>query len=86
MPKQYFFEAGSFQDLSFAELVCVFNTYGVSKDSIHRFSDKIFILRNNEVSEEVVKKVANRLGGLVRYGHIVDKMNTFLLDQIAKGS
>lgn len=86
MPKQYFFEAGSFQDLSFAELVCVFNTYGVSKDSIHRFSDKIFVLRNNDVTEEVVKKVANRLGGLVRYGYVVDQMDTFLSDQIAKGN
>lgn len=86
MSKQYFFEAGSFQDLSYAELVTVFNLYGVNKDYIQRFTDKIFIVKNKDVSEEVVTKIFNRLGGFVRYGYLIDQMDTFLTEQIAKGT
>jgi tRNA G10 N-methylase Trm11 len=84
MSKQYFFEAGSFQDLSYTELVSVFNLYGVSKDRIQRFTDKVFIVRDNEVSEEIVKKIYNRLGGFVRYGYLLDQVDTFLAEYIAK--
>ncbi len=86
MPKQYFFEAGSFQDLSFAELNSVFNTFGIPKDSIYRFSDRIFILRSNNISEDIVKKIFSRLGGFVRVGYILEQIDTFLDDQIREKS
>ena len=82
MPKQYFFEAGSFQDLSFAELNSVFNTFGIPKDSIYRFSDRIFILRGNNISEDIIKRMFSRLGGFVRVGYILEQIDTFLNDQM----
>ncbi len=86
MSKQYFFEAGSFQDLSFTELSCVFKSYGISRDCIHRFTDKIFIVKNNSISEDMISKIFNKLGGFVRYGYIIDQVDTFLAQQIEKGT
>ena len=86
MSKQYFFEAGSFQDISFAELSSVFKAYGLNRDCIHRFTDKIFLIKNNTISEDMLAKIFNRLGGFVRFGYIIDEVDTFLTEQIAKGT
>jgi hypothetical protein len=86
MPKQYFFEAGSFQDLSYVELVSVFRLYGVTKDYIQKFTDKIFIIRDKNVSSEIIDKVFNRLGGFVRYGYVIDQIDTFLSDKSSQAS
>ena len=80
MPKQYYFESGNFQDLSFAELVSVFNTFGLNKDTIHRYSNNILLVKSNDISEEVLKKVFNRLGGFIRFGYIIEDLDTFLND------
>lgn len=78
MPKQYFFEAGTFPDLSFTELGVVSEIFGINRDSIHKFSEKIFLIQNNSISDEVVKKVFNRLGGFIRYGVLIEDINVFL--------
>jgi len=78
MSKQYFFQAGSFPNLSYVELVSVFQLYGLSKDNIHLFTEDIFIIKSDDVTEEILSKVFNRLGGFVRYGEIIENTETFL--------
>ncbi|MHC1716709.1 MAG: TRM11 family methyltransferase [Candidatus Dojkabacteria bacterium] len=78
MSKQYFFEAGSFPDLSYTELVSVFEAYELKKDIIHRFSDSLFLVKSLDVKEETLDKVFKRLGGFVRYGAIIDDLDEFL--------
>ena len=76
MPK-FFFEAGSFQDLSYAELSAVFNAFEINTDSIKRFSDNILIIDSKDFTQEMGLKIFNRLGGFIRFGEIVDS-GTFL--------
>jgi len=78
MSKQYFFQAGSFPNLSYVELVSVFQLYGLSKDNIHLFTEDIFIIKSDDVTEEILSKIFNRLGGFVRYGEIIGNTETFL--------
>ncbi len=78
MSKQYFFQAGSFPTLSYVELVSVFQLYGLSKDNIHLFTGNIFLIKSDDVTEETLSKVFNRLGGFVRYGEIIENTETFL--------
>lgn len=78
MSKQYFFQAGSFPNLSYVELVSVSQLYGLSKDNIHLFTEDIFIIKSDDVTEEVLSKIFNRLGGFVRYGEIIENTETFL--------
>lgn len=78
MSRQYFFQAGSFPNLSYVELVSVFQLYGLSKDNIHLFTEDIFIIKSDDVTEEILSKIFNRLGGFVRYGEIIENTETFL--------
>jgi tRNA G10 N-methylase Trm11 len=78
MSKQYFFQAGSFPNLSYVELVSVFQLYGLSKDNIHLFTEDIFVIKSDDVTEEILSKIFNRLGGFVRYGEIIENTETFL--------
>jgi len=78
MSKQYFFQAGSFPTLSYVELVSVFQTYGLSKDNIHLFTEDIFLIKSDDVTEEILSKIFNRLGGFVKYGEIIENTETFL--------
>lgn len=78
MSKQYFFQAGSFPNLSYVELVSVAQLYGLSKDNIHLFTEDIFIIKSDDVTEEILSKIFNRLGGFVRYGEIIENTETFL--------
>jgi tRNA G10 N-methylase Trm11 len=78
MSKQYFFQAGSFPNLSYVELVSVFQLYGLSKDNIHLFTEDIFLIKSDDVTEEILSKIFNRLGGFVRYGEIIGNTETFL--------
>jgi tRNA G10 N-methylase Trm11 len=80
MPTQYFFQAGSFRDLSYAELVSVFEIYNLNKDIIHNFSDEVFLIKSNDISEDVLREIFNRLGGFVRFGKIIEDTDTFLKD------
>lgn len=78
MTKQYFFQAGSFPNLSHVELQCVFEIHGLSRDIIHLFTDDIFIIKSKDISEDLLLKIFNRLGGFVRFGEIIDSTETFL--------
>ena len=78
MSKQYFFQAGSFPNLSYVELVCVFEIHGLGRDIIHLFSDDIFLIKSKDISEDVLLKIFNRVGGFVRFGEIIDSTETFL--------
>ena len=86
MPKQYFFQAGSFRDLSHAELVSVFEIFNLNRDIIHSFSDEIFLIKSNDISEDVLLKIFNRLGGFVRFGYVIDNLDGFLEEYIDKKS
>lgn len=83
---KFFFEAGSFQDLSYAELLSVFNAFEIDTDGISRFSDKIFIINNKRFSREMGLKIFNRLGGFIRFGEIVEDLDTFLDEFIERGT
>ena len=84
MPKQYFFQAGVFRDLSLAELTVLFGIYGINKDVIHFFSDDLFIIKSNKISEDLLFNIFNRLGGFIRFGEIVDDLDSFLDQYIKK--
>jgi len=80
MSKQYFFQAGTFPNLSYVELICVFEIYGLNRDIIHFFGKDIFLIKSKDISEEVLLKVFNRLGGFIRFGEIIESTDTFLKD------
>lgn len=75
---RYFFESGSFQNISQAELVCVFESFNISRDCIKKISDHIFLIENNNIEEGTLLRIFNRLGGFVRLGEIVDNLDVFL--------
>jgi len=85
MSKKYFFQAGSFPNLSYVELITTFEIYGLSKDIIHFFTDDIFIIKSNDVTQEVLLKVFNRLGGFIRFGEIIETTDTFLKEYRESG-
>jgi tRNA G10 N-methylase Trm11 len=75
---RYFFQSGTFQDLSYAELLCVLESYGISKDSLKNVGGGIYLLENNNIKEDVVKKIFGRLGGYIRFGIVVEDLDSFL--------
>lgn len=77
MSKQYFFQAGTFPDLSYAELVAMFNTYHLNTDSIHKYSEEILLIKGKDIPENILIKIFNRMGGFVRFGQIIDNLDTF---------
>ncbi|MFA5633715.1 MAG: DNA methyltransferase [Candidatus Dojkabacteria bacterium] len=82
MPMHYFFQAGTFPALSYVELIALFNIYNLNSDTIHRYSDNIFIIKSKEISEETLLKIFNRSGGFVRFGHIINNLDSFLNEYI----
>jgi tRNA G10 N-methylase Trm11 len=75
---QYFFELGNFKGLSQAELNIVLENFGISKDSVKNFSEKIFIVDSKELNDTIVLRIFNRLGGFIRAGIIIDNLEEFL--------
>jgi tRNA G10 N-methylase Trm11 len=75
---RYFFEAGNFIDLSQAELISVLETYGISKDLLNNIGGGIFILEGKTPNPEDMSKIFSKLGGFIRYGEIIDNLETFL--------
>lgn len=75
---RYFFESGVFFDISLAELSLVFESFGISKDSIKRFNENILLVESNSVTQEQLSCIFQRLGGYIRYGEVVSDLNTFL--------
>ncbi len=85
MSKQYFFEAGAFPDLSYTELVCVLESFGFTKDDVNRFSNGIFLIKNERISDILIKNIFDRLGGAVRIGYIIEDIDSFLGEFQEKG-
>ena len=77
MPKQYFFEAGTFPELSYTELLAVLESFGFSKDVVTRFGSSIFLVKDEKIDETFVKNIFGRLGGSVRVGEIVEDIDNF---------
>jgi tRNA G10 N-methylase Trm11 len=75
---RYFFEAGNFIDLSQAELTSVLETYGISRDSIKNIGGGIFLLESHTVDPIILEKVFSKLGGFIRYGEVIDDLDSFL--------
>jgi tRNA G10 N-methylase Trm11 len=75
---RYFFECGSFFDFSHAELSLVFESFGISKDCIHKVSDKILLVENKSITLSQLDEIFSRLGGFIRYGEIIDDLDSFL--------
>lgn len=75
---RYFFEAGSFSDLSYAELTSVFEVFNISKDCVKRYSESIFVVESNTVDGVLLDRIFQRLGGFIRYGILIDDLDTFL--------
>lgn len=76
---RYFFECGSFFDFSHAELSAVFESFGISKDSIHKISDTILLIENNSIKQSQLDEIFQRLGGFVRFGEVIDDLDSFLI-------
>ncbi|OGC36140.1 hypothetical protein A2369_00470 [candidate division WS6 bacterium RIFOXYB1_FULL_33_15] len=81
---RYFFECGNFVELSLVELSCVLESYDISKDSINRVGEGILLVESNTVTEEVLDRIFQRLGGFIRYGQVIDDIDSFLLPFLKK--
>ena len=75
---QYFFECGHFVSLSIAELSAVLESYNISKDSLNKVSDTVVLVESNDVTPALADRIFNRLGGFVRYGEVVEDLDSFL--------
>lgn len=75
---RYFFQSGTFPELSQAELSCVLESYGIGKDTLKNVGEGVFLLESSTVKQEVVAKIFSRLGGFVRYGTVVEDLDSFL--------
>jgi tRNA G10 N-methylase Trm11 len=75
---RYFFELGNFKGLSHAELGRVLEIYGITKDTVKSFSDKILLVESKDLNSETVQRIFTRLGGFVRVGKIIENLDSFL--------
>lgn len=75
---RYFFQAGTFLNISQAELVSVLKSFGIQKDYLKNTGTSIFLLEKKDVDPKVVQKIFSRLGGYIRYGEIVEDLDSFL--------
>ncbi|MBD3328955.1 hypothetical protein GF357_00465 [Candidatus Dojkabacteria bacterium] len=77
---QYFFIAGSNRGLSFAEIQTLFaGQYGTDKIEIDTFKDVLLIkFKSAAPSDSDMKIWFDRLGGVVKFGRIVEDQDKFL--------
>lgn len=80
MSKHYFFEAGTFPDLSFVELLCVLESFGISKEGVEKFSEKVFFVKDDKITDILFENISKRLGGFIRSGVILDDIDSFFTD------
>ena len=76
---KYIFTAGSFPNLSYTELRLVLETFGYSPDSVKNFSKKIFVVDSKELTDDIVLRIFQRLGGFTRVGREIEDLDKFLL-------
>ncbi len=75
---RYFFECGNFFDFSLAELSAVFESFNLSKDSIHKVSNTILLVESSTITSSLMEQVFKRLGGFIRYGEVIEDLDSFL--------
>lgn len=75
---RYFFQAGSFLNISQAELIAVLQSFGIQRDFVKNTNSSVFLLEKKDIDPKVVDKVFHRLGGYIRYGEIIDDLDSFL--------
>lgn len=75
---RYYFQCGNFEELSLVEVSCVFESYGLNKDSIKNQGNGIFLVESNSITDAELSKVFKRLGGFIRYGLVIDNLEDFL--------
>lgn len=75
---RYFFQAGSFFELSRVELISVLESFGIKRDFLKNIGNDIFLLEKKDINPDLVKKIFNRLGGYIRYGEVIDDLDSFL--------
>jgi len=85
MPKQYFFEAGTFPDLSYTELVSVLTSFGYKKDDITRYGKNIFLIQNEKLTEIAILNIFKRLGGAIRVGEVIEDIDSFYTERKKEG-
>jgi len=76
---RYFFECGNFPDISLAELSILLEAFNVSKDSIKKGSESILFIDSNSITKEILDTVFKRAGSFIRYGEVIENVDTFLL-------
>ena len=85
MPKQYFFEAGTFPDLSYTELVSTFSAFGFPKENITRYGNNIFFVQNSKLTDLAITNIFKRLGGAIRVGEIIKDIDSFYTQSKKEG-
>ncbi len=80
MLKHYFFEAGTFPDLSYVELLCVLESFNIPKESVEKFTEKVFLVKHERITDILFENISKRLGGFIRSGLIVDDIDSFFSD------
>lgn len=77
---RYIFTAGSFPNLSYAELRSVLEVFGYNPDSVKKFSEKILIADSKDLTDDIVLRIFQRLGGFTRVGKEIEDLDSFLLN------
>ena len=77
---RYIFTAGSFPNLSYTELRLILETFGYSPDSVKRFSEKSLIVDSKELTDDIVLRIFQRLGGFTRVSKEIEDLDSFLLE------
>jgi len=77
---EYLFTAGSFPNLSYAELRSVLETFQISPDCVKRFTKSSFLVQTNELTDDIVLRIFQRLGGFTRVGKVIEELDSFLTE------
>jgi len=77
---EYLFTAGSFPNLSYAELRSVLETFGYSPDCVKRFTKGSFLVQTKGLTDDIVLRIFQRLGGFTRVGKVIEDLDSFLLE------
>jgi tRNA G10 N-methylase Trm11 len=77
---RYIFTAGSFPNLSYAELRSVLEVFGYNPDSVKKFSEKVLIADSKDLTDDIVLRIFQRLGGFTRVGKEIEDLDSFLLN------
>lgn len=77
---RYIFTAGSFPNLSYAELRSVLELFGYNPDSVKKFSEKTLITDSKDLTDDAVLRIFQKLGGFTRVGKEIEDLDTFLFN------